>query len=100
MKKWLIILLIAGGIYYLHEKRPTQEMHQQTLYFKATGEMPSEEILAGREWEKLHLRDFIIVTTFSDVDQFNLVSYGYLNRVKIVDKEWTAKAFKLEQIEE
>lgn len=100
MKKWLIILLIAGVFYYVHENRPTQLMHQQTLYANATGEEASEEVLAMAEWNKLNFRDFLIVTTLSDVDQFNLVSYGYLNRVKVVDTEWIANAFKLKPVEE
>lgn len=100
MKKWFIILLIAGAGYYLHDNRPSEEMHKQTLYFEASGEMPSEEIIAMPEWKKVYLRDFIILTTMSDTEQFNLVSYGYLNRVKVVDKEWTTKAFKLAPPEE
>lgn len=95
MKKWIYIILIAGGLYYLHENRPLREMHLQTLYFQATGEEASEEILAMEQWNKLYLRDFFIITSLGDTDQLNLVSYGFFNRVSVVDKEWTAKAFKL-----
>lgn len=95
MKKWIIMLLIAAPLVYAYQKRPTMVMHQQALYFAATGEAASEETLAMEQWQKLRYRDFFIVTTMSDLLQLNLVSYGFINNVTIVDKEWTAKTFNL-----
>jgi len=95
MKKWLIILLCAGVGYYLYTNRPLRETHQAVLYLAATGETANEDTMAMEQWQKLRFRDFLIATTLSDTDQFNLVSYGYFNRVNIVDKEWTGRAFGL-----
>lgn len=95
MKKWIYIILIAGGLYYLYANRPLREVHQASLYFDATGDVANEETMALEHWQKLRFRDFLVATTLSDMDQFNLVSYGFLNRVTIVDKDWTKRALGL-----
>ena len=101
MKKWIIIALIIAPFVYANNKKPLLINHQQKIYQMATSstEAVDETVYAMPPWEGLEFIDWKVVTATRDKSKQSLVSYGIVNYIKIVDKEWAPKAFGLKPAE-
>lgn len=93
--KWVSIILIGTLIYLAHERRPLLEDHQARLYFEATNQEITDELLNSEAWEDLEMKDLFVLTVTNDSDKNTLVSYGFGNYIKVLDDEWVRKAFKM-----
>lgn len=97
LKRLLFWTLIIAPPVYVYQHRPTFEQHVRTIYAEAYGPGYEDrsDLMDLPEWQKLHFRDFVFVTTTSDTSQLNMISYGYLGRVKLSDDTWGPKTFNL-----
>lgn len=97
LKKLLIWILIAAPFVYTYKTRPTYEQHLREIYAEAVSAEDAEraDLMDFPQWEKTHFRDFYLATTVSDTEQLNMISYGFLGKVRIADDTWALKAFDL-----
>ena len=101
MKKWIILALVIAPFVYANHKKPLLLNHQQKIYQMATGsaEAVDETVYAMPEWERLEFVDWKFVTATRDKNKQSLVSYGIINYIKVVDREWAPKTFGLKSRE-
>ncbi len=101
MKKWIILALVIAPFIYANHKKPLLLNHQQKIYQMATGstEAVDETVYAEPQWEGLEFVDWKFVTATRDKNKQSLVSYGIVDYIKVVDKEWAPKAFGLKSRE-
>lgn len=101
MKKWIIIALVIAPFFYANYKKPLLVNHQQKIYQAATGstEAVDETVYAMPQWEGIEFVDWKFVTATRDKNKQSLVSYGIIDYIKVLDKEWAPKAFGLKATE-
>ena len=97
MKKWLVITLVIAPFAYANHNKPLILKHQQAIYQTAVGpeEVVDENVYTLPPWEGLEFIDWKFVTATQDKNKQSLVSFGIVNYIKIVDREWALKAFDL-----
>lgn len=97
MKKWIIIALIIAPFVYANNKKPLIEKHQQAIYRLAVGPGAEidKEVYEKPQWEGLEFVDWKFVTATRNKSKQSLVSYGIVDYIKVVDKEWAPKVFEL-----
>lgn len=93
MKK-LLALVFLGGCGYLAYTNPDYATHKRAIAAQLPGDIPYSE---ERELEKplfgtLDYSNFLVGSATKDTVKLTLVSYGYLGKVKIVDKDWRPSA--------
>ncbi len=91
MKKLMIFILLAG-VGYLFYTNPTREAHLAAL----TDELVDRQVIPAGEvnpviFSDLDYFNFFIGSSLKDTEKMEIISYGYLGRVKIADDEWKPK---------
>lgn len=93
MKK-LIGLILLGGAGYLGYTNPDYATHKQVI----AAQLPDQASYSQEsEMERpifgnLDYSNFLIGSATKDTAKLTLVSYGFLGKVKVVDKDWRPAA--------
>ena len=97
MKKWIVLALIIAPFVYANNKKPLILKHQQKIYQMAVGqeEAVDEKVYEMPQWEGLEFIDWKFVTATQDKSKQSLVSFGIVNYIKVVDKEWAPRVFEI-----
>jgi hypothetical protein len=97
MKKWIVLLLVIAPFFYANYKKPLILKHQQKIYQVAVGpEVTVDEMVYEMpQWEGLEFIDWKFVTATQDKSKQSLVSFGIVNYIKVVDKEWAPRVFEI-----
>ena len=97
MKKWIVIALVIAPFVYANHYKPHLLKHQQKIYQVAVGpdETVDEKVYSLPQWDGLEFIDWKFVTATQDKSKQSLVSFGIINYIKIVDREWATRAFEI-----
>lgn len=101
MKKIIIILLIFGPFFYANHKKPPMINHQQAIFQSAAGSNAAvdEEVYKMPQWDGLEYVDWKFVTATRDKSKQSLVSFGIVNYINVVDKDWGSKTLGIKPSE-
>ncbi len=97
MKKWIVIALVIAPFVYANYNKPLFPRHQQMIYQTAvgSGEAFDVNIYGLPQWEALEFIDWKFVTATQDRSKQSLVSFGIINYIKVLDKEWAQRIFEI-----
>lgn len=101
MKKIIILMLLIAPFFYANHKKPLILKHQEKIYQVAAGpdKAVDKEILEMPQWDGLEFVDWKFVTATRDKSKQSLVSFGVVDYIKIMDRDWAPKAFDIKPAE-
>ncbi len=86
MKKYIIIAILCGIVWYIHYINPTFEDHMDFI--------DAETSYDAAMWEDLDYKDYALVSFTNSRKKISMVSFGLCNYVKVVDEDWAEKQGK------
>ena len=87
----IIVFLLIVGLGYLNYTTPKIEDHQAFLLAEIGQSYPVPEEMQERLWKKMDYSNFMVCSFMKTSVGSTMISYGYLNKVKLVDTEWVDK---------
>jgi len=86
MKKYIIILILGGLVWYVHYINPTLEDHMDAI--------DPEISYDAAFWDDLEYKDYSLVSFTNSRKKIAMVSFGLCKYVKVVDEEWAEQQVK------
>ncbi len=83
MKKYIIIIILGGLIWYVHSINPIFEDHMDLI----DPDTSYESVI----WDDLQYKDYSLFSATSSRKKLSMVSFGLCKYVKVVDEEWAAQ---------
>lgn len=83
VKRLLIFLAFAGGVWFVQSINPTFDDHADMIQ--------PESMVQQVDWDNLIYSDLFFLSLTKSAKTQTLVSFGFCNYVNVVDDEWAQK---------
>ncbi len=86
MKKYIIIAILCGIVWYVHYINPAFEDHMDIIGPETSYDSPI--------WDDLVYKDYAIASFTNSRRKISMVSFGICKYVKVVDEDWAEQEGK------
>jgi hypothetical protein len=84
----IIIFALIAALVYLNYTVPKEEDHQAFLLSEIQSEYPVPESMQDRIWKNVDYSNFFVVSFMKTTEGSTMITYGFLDNIKLVDDEW------------
>jgi hypothetical protein len=90
----IIIFALIAGLVYLNYTVPKEEDHKAFLLSQIQQEYPLPQNMQNRIWKKVDYSNFFVASFLKTTEESTMLTYGFINNVKLADDEWVEKIKK------
>lgn len=90
----IIIFALIAGLVYLNYTVPKVEDHQAALLEELQLGYSLPEAQQKRIWKNVDYSNFFVASFMKTTEGSTMISYGFLNKVRVVDQKWLEKSKK------
>jgi len=94
----IVIFALIAGLVYLNYTTPKVEDHKAFLIDQMQIGYPLTEEQEATLWKKVDYSNFMVCSFMKTTETSVMISYGFLNKVKLANDKWIAETkTKLQQ---
>lgn len=84
----IVLFLLIVGVGYLNYTNPKIEDHKAFLLAQLQQSYPTPKAVQEKLWEDVDYSNFLVCSFMKTKESSQLISTGYLKKVKLVNTEW------------
>ena len=92
MFKKLIFLIIVAGLVYLNYTNPPREGHEALILASLQKNGPVSQEQFAALMKDVDYSNFMVCSATKTMEDSKLITYGYLQKTKLVNDEWVKQS--------